>query len=78
MVKVIEGRGCEGDGSVGFTWEIPAGSMTIRYTAVVKDGTWSEVGDRMLPDQEPIGFFEMTLKRVGDTDWPAAGAVPPE
>lgn len=30
----------------GFSWEIPAGPMTIRYTAVVKDGTWVETGGR--------------------------------
>jgi hypothetical protein len=59
----------------GFVWEIPAGPMTIRYTAVVKDGTWREVGDRIMPGKEPIRFFEMNLKRVGDTEWPAAGAV---
>ncbi|NNE09657.1 MAG: DUF1579 domain-containing protein [Gemmatimonadetes bacterium] len=62
----------------GFTWEIPAGPMTIRYTAVVEDGVWHEVGDRIMPDQEPIRFFEMNLKRVGDTEWPAAGAIGPE
>ena len=62
----------------GFTWEIPAGPMTIRHTAVIKDGVWKEVGDRILPDREPIRFLEMTLTRVGDTDWPAAGAVSPE
>jgi hypothetical protein len=61
----------------GFDWEIPAGPATMRYTAVVKDGTWREVGDRIVPDQEPVRFFEMDLKRVGDTDWPAAGAVGP-
>jgi hypothetical protein len=61
----------------GFQWEIPAGPMTIRYTAVIKDGTWTEVGDRIVPDKEPIRFFEMTLTRVGDTNWPAAGAVNP-
>lgn len=81
-VKVIEGRGYETDGKVGFNalgiiswdmsrqafsmrsyaqglcgdftlnlnpdgyvWEIPAGPATIRYTAVVKDGRWKEVGD---------------------------------
>ena len=111
-VKVIEGRGYGGDGSVdfnalaiisydletraynmrsyaqghvgdfvltptvdGFEWEMRAGSMTMRYTAVIRDGTWREVGDRILPDKEPIRFFEMTLTRVGDTNWPAAGAV---
>lgn len=60
----------------GFVWEISAGPMTIRYTAVVKDGTWHEVGDRIMPGKDPVRFFEMTLTRVGDTDWPAAGAVP--
>lgn len=60
----------------GFTWEIPAGPMTIRYTATVKDGTWHEVGDRMLPGKDPVRFFEMTLKRIGDSDWPGAGAIP--
>lgn len=59
----------------GFIWEIPAGPMTIRYTATIKDGTWTEVGDRIMPGQDAIRFFEMTLKRAGDTDWPAGGAV---
>jgi hypothetical protein len=112
-IKVIEGRGYNADGTVGFnafgiisydpatkvytlhshalgqvgdfvikptadgyTWEIPAGPMTIHYTAVIKDGTLREVGDRIMPGKEPIRFFEMNLKRVGDSDWPAAGAVP--
>jgi hypothetical protein len=114
-IKVIEGRGYEPDGKVGFNafgivsydpatktyslhshaqgrvgdfvlkpitdgyvWEIPAGPMTIRYTATIKDGTWLEVGDRIMPGKEPVRFFEMTLKRVGDNTWPAAGAVPPK
>lgn len=112
-VKVIEGRGYNPDGSVGFNafgtisydpatrvytlhsyaqgnvgdfvlnrtadgyvWEIPAGPMTLRYTAVIKDGAWREVGDRIMPGKEPVRFFEMNLKRVGDTTWPAGGAVP--
>lgn len=112
-IKVIEGRGYNEDGSVGFnafgvisydpatkvymlhshamgqagdfvikptadgyTWEIPAGPMTIHYTAVIKDGTLREVGDRIMPGKEPVRFFEMNLKRVGDSDWPAAGAIP--
>jgi hypothetical protein len=112
-IKVVEGRGYNEDGSVGFnafgiisydpatkvytlqshaqgqvgsfvikptadgyTWEIPAGPMTIRYTAVIKDGTLREVGDRIVPGQEPVRFFEMNLKRVGDSDWPAGGAIP--
>lgn len=62
----------------GFVWEIPAGPVTIRYTAVVKDGTWKEVGDRITPGKDPVRFFEMNLKRVGNTDWPAAGAIAPK
>jgi hypothetical protein len=62
----------------GYVWEIPAGPMTMRYTCVVKDGAWREVGDRIVPGKEPVRFFEMNLKRVGDTTWPAAEAVPPK
>ena len=62
----------------GYVWEIPAGPMTIRYTAVIKNGAWREVGDRIMPGKEPVRFFEMNLKRIGDTSWPAAGAVSPK
>jgi hypothetical protein len=63
----------------GYTWEIPAGpTMTIRYTATIKDGMWREVGDRIQEGKEPVRFFEMNLKRVADTDWPAAGAISPK
>jgi hypothetical protein len=62
----------------GFAWEIPAGPMTIKYVATLKDGTWKEVGDRVMPGKDPVRFFEMTLKRLGETDWPAAGAVAPK
>ncbi len=62
----------------GYVWEIPAGSMTIRYTAVIKENGWLEVGDRIIPGREPVRFFEMNLKRVGDTNWPVAGTVSPE
>ena len=62
----------------GYTWEIPAGpGATIRYTATIKGGELHEVGDRIVPGREPQRVFEMRLKRIGDTDWPAAGAVPP-
>lgn len=61
----------------GFVWEIPAGPMTIRYTATVRDGRWREVGDRITPGGESVRFIEMDLRRVGATDWPAGGAVPP-
>ena len=62
----------------GFTWEIPAGPMTIRYNAVVKDGMWREIGERIVPGKEPVRFFEMNLKRIGDSDWPVAGTIGPQ
>lgn len=63
--------------SDGFAWEIPAGPMTIRNTASVKDGAWNEVGDRIAPGKDPVRCFEMTLKRIADSDWPQAGTVAP-
>jgi hypothetical protein len=114
-VKVLEGRGYNPDGTVGFNafgiisyqpgqqtytlrsyalgyagdfaltptpdgyvWQIPAGPMTIRYTATIRNGTWREVGDRVAPGKDPVRFFEMNLKRVGDTKWPGDGVVSPQ
>ena len=62
----------------GYTWEIPAGPATIRYTAAIKDDMLQQVGERIIAGREPVRIFEMTLKRVGDSDWPAAGAVAPK
>lgn len=72
-VKVIEGRGYTAD---GYAWEVPAGPATIRYVATIKDGTLREVGDRVVADKPPFRIFEMELKRVGDTSWPAGAPVP--
>ncbi len=115
-VKVIEGRGYETDGKVGFNafgtisydvakkaytmrshamgvvgdfpfkptadgyvWELPAGpNATVRYTAVLKNGTFVEIGEMIRPGKEPMKTFEMSLQRIGDSDWPAAGAVAPK
>ena len=115
-IKVVEGRGYNPDGTVGFnafgvvsynlqartysirsyalghsgdfpfrptpdgyTWEIPAGpGAIIRYVATIKDGTLREVGDRIVPDRPPLRIFEMELKRVGDSSWPAGDPVPPK
>jgi len=113
-IRVIEGKGFNPDGSVGFNafavisydpvkqaydfhshalgrvgdfvitptadgyiWEIPAGPMTIRYTATMKGKVWTEIGERIAPGQAPVQFFEMHLIRVGDTDWPNGGAMTP-
>jgi len=61
----------------GYVWMIPAGPMTIRYTAVVRGGKLREIGERLAPGADAVQFFEMNLVRVGDSSWPAAGAIPP-
>ena len=113
-VRVIEGRGYDADGSVGFNalgvisynpatraytmtswapgnagafpirptadgyvWEIPAGpGAVIRYTATIRDGALREIGERIVEGAPPMQIFEMNLRRVGDTGWPAADPVP--
>lgn len=113
-IRVIEGRGYNADGTVGFNalgviayhpetssytisswamgragvfpirptadgyvWETPAGpGAIIRYTATIRDGTLREIGERIAGSGAPVQFFEMNLRRIGDTDWPAAAPVP--
>jgi hypothetical protein len=61
----------------GWSWEQPAGpGRSIRFSAVHADGQWRETGVMTGTDTPPQGLtvFQMTLDRVGDTDWPAAGA----
>jgi hypothetical protein len=62
----------------GFVWELKAGPTTMRFTIVVKDGIWHEVGERIIEGRPTVKFFEMKLKRIGDTTWPAGGAITPE
>lgn len=60
----------------GYVWQIPAGPTTIRYTAVIENGRWIETGERIVAGKALTPFFRMELKRLGDSKWPAAGAVP--
>lgn len=64
--------------SEGFVWEIPAGPMTMRYTTTIKDGIWSEVGERIEIGKSPVRFIELKLQRISDSDWPGFGAVAPK
>lgn len=60
----------------GFRWETPAGpNARVVYVATVKDGVWHEVGDYITEGQPPRRMIEMTLRRIGDSNWPAGGAV---
>ena len=62
----------------GFVWTIPAGpEARIVYTATLEDGIWTEVGHYHPATGEPVETFRMELTRIGDTDWPAGGAVTP-
>lgn len=62
----------------GFRWETPAGpNARVVYVATVKDGVWHEVGDFITEGQPPRRMIEMTLRRIGDSTWPAGGAVDP-
>ena len=61
----------------GFTWEMQMGGrMSFRYTASFTDGKWHEVGDRLTDGKDPVRIFEMTLERIGNSDWPAGNAIP--
>jgi hypothetical protein len=63
----------------GFIWTLPAGpGGQVRYTAVIKDGTWVEYGEYVPTGGKGMKFMEMTLKRLGDTKWPADGALGPK
>ena len=59
--------------SEGFVWTIQTGPAKVRYTATVKDGVWSEVGERIVDGQPVVRVYEMSLRRISDTDWPEAG-----
>lgn len=59
----------------GFVWSVPAGPATIRYTATIDGDTWTEIGERLVDGQAPVKTYEMRLTRIGDSDWPASGAV---
>jgi len=61
----------------GYVWEAPAGPGAImRYTAVVHGDSWHEIGERIAGDAAPVRTVELNLRRVSDTDWPAADPVP--
>lgn len=61
----------------GFEWAIPAGpSAKMQFSAVVKNGIWTEVGDYVGPGGAKERTFQMTVKRSGSSKWPAGTLVP--
>ena len=61
----------------GFVWTMDFGRFSMRHTAVIQGNTWTEVGERLVEGQPPVRTVEVRLRRIGRTDWPAAGAVAP-
>ena len=62
----------------GYRWSIPAGpNAKMQYTATIDGNNWDQVGEFVRDGHDPVQTFQMSLKRIGDTDWPAAGAVDP-
>ena len=62
----------------GFDWKVPLpNGATIQYSAILADGKWVEIGSYVGQGTPPVEFAKLDVQRVGDTDWPAAGAVGP-
>ncbi|MEJ7604214.1 MAG: hypothetical protein WKG01_40490 [Kofleriaceae bacterium] len=60
----------------GYSWEVPAGPEAVmRFTATLTDRSWHEIGEYVVVGQPPVQRFEMTLERVGNTDWPLGTPV---
>lgn len=61
----------------GFEWEVPAGpGAKMQFTAVIKNGTWTEIGEYVGSDGSKKRTFQMTVKRRGTSKWPAGTLVP--
>lgn len=62
----------------GYVWSIPAGPNAImQYTATFDGNSWSQIGQYIVAGADPVQVFQMSLERVGDSDWPAANPVSP-
>jgi len=59
----------------GYQWTNTMGPVTLTYTAHHEGDTWHEVGMLTRPGAPPMQIFEMTVHRVGDTDWPVVGQM---
>jgi hypothetical protein len=61
----------------GYIWRMETPGGPITYDITVRDDVWHETGTIALAGGEPAQFFEMTLTRRGDTDWPASNPAFP-
>jgi hypothetical protein len=62
--------------SDGFEWAVPAGpNARIQFKAVVQNGVWTEIGNYVGPDGQPRQTFQMTVRKLRPTTWPAETPV---
>ena len=60
----------------GFAWEVPAGpGAKMQFTAVVKNGTWTEVGNYVAANGQTKRAFEMSVRRLRPSKWPGGERV---
>lgn len=64
-------------GERNYAWQIGSLTAGLHYTGKVENGVWTEIGRAISPGAEPVIMSDYTLRRVGDTDWPEAGALGP-
>ncbi|MBB6096498.1 hypothetical protein HNQ60_005420 [Povalibacter uvarum] len=62
----------------GYVWRIGGADAGLHYAGSIKDQVWKESGRAIAPGRDPVAMSEFTLRRVGDTDWPDAGAIGPK
>jgi hypothetical protein len=61
----------------GYVWVIGSEARGLRYTGTIKGDTWNELGQTVAPGHDPVQMSQFTVRRIGSTDWPDGGAVPP-
>ena len=59
----------------GYVWELIFNGSGLRYTATLANGVWTEVTDSVARDRPSQKIAEFTLRRIGDSAWPEAGAI---
>ena len=58
--------------ATGFVWEVPAGPRAkMHFTATVQNGLWNEIGDYVAEGSAPRRTFEMNVRRLRPSNWPA-------
>ena len=65
--------------NTGFTWTIQAGpNAKVVNVATIENNIWHEV-TTYIPNEGPKRITnDMTLTRIGDTNWPSSGIVLPK